>query len=335
MHSSTTDRLPTAAAATVAALVASIVLGAAPAAWAEAPEPQPGTVEILKKDPEGALLAGAEFSLLDTLNGTKALTGKTNADGILRFEGVTPGVWRVKETATGSPIHDLAPDQDVIVTPGQSAKLTIIDHFKDADLTVTKTDKSTGKPLAGAVINITPTSGDGKAVTLTTGKDGNATVKLPVAARAGTAYTATETKAPEGYQLNSAPVKITAKPGAPATAAFANTKKEQASQPPATPTPTPTTPTTPSATPSATPSGKPTPSTPATSQPPTSSAAPTPEQTTSSTSSPAPTGSLAQTGADATGWLLAGAGVLIAAGGGALFAVRRRRNAVEDDQTTG
>ncbi|AWZ15912.1 hypothetical protein DRB96_30755 [Streptomyces sp. ICC1] len=70
-------------------------------------------------------------------------------------------------------------------------------------------------------------------------------------------------------------------------------------------------------------------------QPPTSSAAPTPEQTTSSASSPAPTGSLAQTGADATGWLLAGAGVLIAAGGGALFAVRRRRNAVEDDQTTG
>ncbi|MFZ3470404.1 SpaA isopeptide-forming pilin-related protein [Streptomyces sp. 2.9] len=301
----------------------------APTAWAEAPEPQPGTVEILKKDPDGALLAGAEFSLLDTLNGTKALTGKTNADGILRFEGVAPGVWRLKETATGSPIHDLAPDQDVIVTPGQSAKLTIIDHFKPADLTVTKTDKTSGKPLAGAVINITPAAGDGKPVTLTTGKDGTATVKLPVAARAGTLYTATETKAPDGYQLNSSPVKITAKPAAPVTAAFTNTKKEQPTQPPTTPAPTPTTPTTPS-----TPSGKPTPSTPATSQPPTSSATPTPEQTTSGTSSPAPTGSLAQTGADATGWMLAGAGVLLAAGGGALFAVRRRRNTAEDDQPT-
>ncbi|WP_434596540.1 SpaA isopeptide-forming pilin-related protein [Streptomyces sp. A5-4] len=329
MHSSATDCFPTVITATVAALVACIMLSA-PAAWAEAPEPQPGTVEILKKDPDGALLAGAEFSLLDTLNGTKALTGKTNADGILRFEGVTPGVWRLKETATGSPIHDLAPDQDVIVTPGQSAKLTIIDHFKPADLTVTKTDKTSGKPLAGAVINITPAAGDGKPVTLTTGKDGTASTKLPVAARAGTVYTATETKAPDGYQLNSTPAKITAKPGAPATAAFTNIKKEQPTQPPTTtPTPNPTTPTTPS-----TPSGKPTPSTSATSQPPTSSAAPTPEQTTSSTSSSAPTGSLAQTGADATGWLLAGAGVLLAAGGGALFAVRRRRNTAEDDQPT-
>uniref|UniRef100_A0AAU2JZK0 SpaA isopeptide-forming pilin-related protein n=1 Tax=Streptomyces sp. NBC_00049 TaxID=2903617 RepID=A0AAU2JZK0_9ACTN len=331
MRSSVTDRFPTVVAAAVAALAASTVLSTAPTAWAEAPEPQPGTVEILKKDPEGALLAGAEFSLLDTLNGTKALTGKTTADGILRFENVTPGIWRLKETATGSPIHDLAPDQDIIVTPGQTVKLAVVDPFKPADLTVTKTDKTSGKPLAGAVINITPASGDGKPVTLTTGKDGTATVKLPVAARAGTAYTATETKAPDGYQLDGAPVKITAKPGAAVTAAFPNTKKEQPTQPPTTPTPTPTT----STTPPATPSGKPTPSTPATSQPPTSSAAPTPEQTASSTSSPAPTGSLAQTGADATGWMLAGAGVLLAAGGGALFAVRRRRNAVEDDRTTG
>ncbi|WP_112463504.1 SpaA isopeptide-forming pilin-related protein [Streptomyces sp. ICC4] len=225
-------------AATVAATtLATSTLIWAPTAFANAPEPQPGTVEITKNDPDGALLAGAEFSLLDTLNGTKALTGKTNAEGILRFEDVAPGVWRVKETSTGSPIHDLAPDQDVIITPGQAVKLTIIDHFKPADLTVTKTDKTSGKPLAGAVINITSASGDGRPVTLTTGKDGTASTKLPVAARAGTVYTATETKAPEGYQLNSAPVKITAKPGAPATAAFTNTKKEQPTQPPATPTP--------------------------------------------------------------------------------------------------
>ncbi|MCX5278390.1 MULTISPECIES: SpaA isopeptide-forming pilin-related protein [Streptomyces] len=330
MHSSATDRFPTVVAATVAALVAGTLLSAS-TAWAEAPEPQPGTVEITKKDPDGALLAGAEFNLLDTLNGTKALSGTTDADGVLRFEGVTPGVWRLKETATGSPIHELAPDQDVIVTPGQTVKLAVVDPFKPSDLTVTKTDKASGKPLAGAVINITPASGDGKPVTLTTGKDGTATAKLPVTARAGTIYTATETEAPDGYQLNSTPVKITAKPGAPVTATFTNTKKEQPTQPPTTPAPTPTTPTTPPVTPST----KPTPSTPATSQPPTSFAAPTPEETTSSTSSPAPTGSLARTGADATGWLLAGAGLLVAAGGGALLAVRRRRDAVEDDQTTG
>ncbi|MEU5148774.1 SpaA isopeptide-forming pilin-related protein [Streptomyces yangpuensis] len=328
MRPSTTDRYAPAAVGVAAVLVAGTLLGAS-TAWAEAPEPQPGTVEITKKDPAGALLEGAEFSLLDTLNGTKALTGKTNTDGILRFEGVAPGVWRLKETATGSLIHDLAPDQDVIIAPGQTAKLTIVDPFKPADLTVTKTDKTSGKPLAGAVINITSASGDGKPVTLTTGKDGTATTKLPVAARTGTSYTATETKAPDGYQLDSTPVKITAKPGVPATAPFTNSKKEQPTQPPTTPTPNPTTPTTLPATPS----DKPIPTTPQSPQSSTS-AAPTPEQTTSSTSSPVPTGYLAQTGADAPGWLLAGAGVLLAAGGGALFAVRRSRSAAEDDQPT-
>ncbi|MFJ5546727.1 SpaA isopeptide-forming pilin-related protein [Streptomyces sp. NPDC093225] len=319
-----TIRWTAAAAATTA--LATAALGAAPAAWAEAPEPQPGIVEIIKKDPTGALLAGAEFSLLDTVNGTKALTGKTSADGTLRFDGVAPGVWRLKETATGSPIHDLAPDQDVIITPGQTVKLTILDPYKPADLTVTKTDKKTGKPLAGAVINITPASGDTKPVTLTTGKDGTATAKLPVTSRDGTAYTATETTAPDGYQLDSTPVKMTAKPGAPTTAAFTNTKKAQPTQPPTTPAPTPTNPTTPPITPSEKPTSTPEPST-STS----TSAAPASTQTTSSTSSPSPTGSLAQTGADSTGWLLAGAGVLLAAGGGALFAVRRHRNMAEEE----
>ncbi|MER5567199.1 carboxypeptidase-like regulatory domain-containing protein [Streptomyces goshikiensis] len=142
MRPSTTGRLAPAAVGVAAALVAGTLL-TAPTAWAEAPEPQPGTVEITKKDPSGAFLVGSEFSLLDSLNGTKALSGKTNAEGVLRFEGVAPGVWRLKETATGSPIHDLAPDQDVIVTPGQTVKLTIVDPFMSADLTVTKTGKTT------------------------------------------------------------------------------------------------------------------------------------------------------------------------------------------------
>ncbi|MFF0551077.1 SpaA isopeptide-forming pilin-related protein [Streptomyces sp. NPDC004311] len=329
MRTRTTVRR-TAPAAVAAATLATGVLTWAPTAWAEAPEPQPGHIEITKKDPGGDLLAGAEFSLLDTLNGTKALQGKTGKDGILRFEGVTPGVWRLKETNSGSPIHDLAPDQDIVVTPGQSAKLTVVDPFKPAEVTVTKTDKDTGKPLAGAVINITPQAGGGKPLTLTTGKDGTATAKLDVSARTGTPYTATETKAPDGYQLNSTPVKITAKPGEKTTAAFTNTKKDQPTNPPTTPTPTaPTTPATPSGTPTAT-TGAPTPS--ATTP---TSAAPRPTETASSTASPAPKGSLAQTGADATSWLLAGAGLLISAGGGALLALRRHREASQDSQPNG
>ncbi|WP_329096788.1 MSCRAMM family protein [Streptomyces sp. NBC_01439] len=309
-----------------AAVAAAATLTWAPSAWAEAPEPQPGHIEITKKDPGGDLLAGAEFSLLDTLNGTKALTGRTGKDGILRFEGVTPGVWRLKETNSGSPIHDLAPDQDIVVTPGQSAKLTVVDPFKPAEVTVTKKDRDTGKPLAGAVINITPQAGGGKPLTLTTGKDGTATTKIDVSARTGTSYTATEIKAPDGYQLNSTPVKISAKPGEKTTATFTNTKKDQLTNPPT--TPTPTAPTTPSGTPTMT-------STPTTSTTAPTSAAPQPTETASSTASPAPKGSLAQTGGGSTSWLLAGAGLLISAGGGALLALRRRREASQDGQPNG
>ncbi|MEU4949875.1 SpaA isopeptide-forming pilin-related protein [Streptomyces lavendulae] len=326
MRNRTTSRRTAPAAVAAAATLATGSLTWAPSAWAEAPEPQSGRIEITKKDAGGDLLAGAEFSLLDTLNGTKALQGKTGKDGVLRFESVTPGVWRLKETASGSPIHDLAPDQDIVVTPGQSAKLTVVDPFKPAEVTVTKKDKDTGKPLAGAVINITPQADGGKPLTLTTGKDGTATTKLDVSARTGTTYTATETKAPDGYQLNSTPVKITAKPGEKTTAAFTNTKKDKSTNPPT--TPTPTTPTTPSGTPTA-------PATPTSSATTPTSAAPQPTATTSSTASSSPKGSLAQTGADSTSWLLAGAGLLISAGGGALLALRRRREASQDSQPNG
>ncbi|MGW1194481.1 SpaA isopeptide-forming pilin-related protein [Streptomyces sp. NPDC002536] len=330
-----------AAALTVAAAVTG-TLAWAPTASAHAPEPAPtmtapastapdtptGGVQITKKDPSGAVLEGAQFSLLDTVNGTKALQGKTNSEGILRFEGVTPGVYRLKETSTGSSLHDLVPDQDVIVTAGQDAPLTIIDPFKPADLTVKKTDKATGKPLAGAVINIAPAD-KGDAVTLTTGKDGTASAKLPVSSRSGTEYTATETKAPAGYKLDAKPVEITAKPGAPVTVTLADTPKEEPTKPPTTPPSTDTT------TPDK-PSGKPTPDKPTpsgTATSPSPSDTPLADKTTSSTAAPEPEGSLAHTGADATPWLLGGAGILLATGTAAVIAIRRRsREADDEDQ---
>ncbi|MFB7025888.1 MULTISPECIES: collagen binding domain-containing protein [unclassified Streptomyces] len=316
-------RAPRRTAATVAATtLATSSLIWAPTAFANAPEIPPGAVEITKKDPDGTLLAGAAFALLDTLNGAKALTGKTNADGILLFEGVHPGTYRLKETSTGSPLHDLAPDQDVIVAPEHTAKLTIIDTFKPAELLVQKTDKKTGKPLAGAVINITPATGTGKTITLTTGKDGTATTPLPVSSRNGTAYTGTETKAPTGYELDTTPVKITAKPAAKTTATFTNTKRNKPTTPPTTPPPTTTPPTTP---PTVTPSTLPT--TPATTPPATpprsTSTGPVPPPDTPST--PPSEGSLAHTGANSSAWLRAVGGLLIAAGGGALIAARRKK----------
>ncbi|MFD8968796.1 SpaA isopeptide-forming pilin-related protein [Streptomyces sp. NPDC059568] len=56
------------------------------------------------------------------------------------------------------------------------------------------------------------------------GKNDTATALLPVTSRTGTPYTATETKAPAGYQLDSKPVKFTAEAGSPVTVTLTNTK---------------------------------------------------------------------------------------------------------------
>ncbi|WP_433549158.1 SpaA isopeptide-forming pilin-related protein [Streptomyces sp. CA-294286] len=308
------------------ALTTTSLLGAgawAPTATAQAPEPTPATpaprsmpetggVQLSKKDPEGTVMAGAKFTLLTTA-GKEVATGTTDANGRLTFDALAPGIYRLKETASGSPLHDVVADQDVIVTPALTP-LTIVDPFKPAELTIKKTDKATGKPLAGATINVTP-KGGGDTVTLTTSANGTAHVKLPATSRAGTAYTATETKAPTGFKLDNTTVAFTAVPGKPVTVTLTNTRTPTAppTVPPTSPEPT-------------TPSDKPTPTTPSSTKTPASlpPTAPSTKEPTATTA-PSPNGALAQTGAGISPWLVGGAGLLLSAGGGALIAARRRQ----------
>ncbi|OKI10224.1 hypothetical protein A6A06_01375 [Streptomyces sp. CB02923] len=277
-------------------------------------------MQILKKDPDGHRMPGAAFILLDDA-GKEAASGRTNAEGRLAFEDLATGVYRLKETSSGSPLHTVAADQDVIATPGPAVPLTVTDPFKPANLTVKKTDKSSGKPLPGAIVNVTPVDSSGKTVTVATGKDGTATVQLPVTTRTGTPYKITESKAPSGYELDSAPAKITAKPGAPETVTFADTPKRPPTPSPTETAPTPTAPAKPA--PERTP-GKQNQATPHPEASASGAAAPT-----HSSAPPAPqqaTGSLAHTGADSTPWLLGAAGVLLAGGAAVVIAARRRRS---------
>ncbi|MFD0373692.1 collagen binding domain-containing protein [Streptomyces sp. NPDC127112] len=307
---------------------------AAPSPSAEAPKDQGDSapadkagLRIVKTDPEGQPAPGAAFQLLDSAG--KALAeGKTGSDGTLAFSDFAPGVVRLKETASGSPLLGTVPDQDIVVAPGEPKVLAITDPYKSAGLTLKVTDKATGNGLAGAVVNITPKDAkdDKGAYTLTTGPDGTAKAPLPVGQKTGSAYTATETEAPDGYRLETTPVEITAKPGAETTAAFANTgttkpTEEPTGMPPAKPTGDPTSLPTPTRS-SSTGTGEP-------------SDAASPSSSTeigTATSTPTapdakPEGSLAHTGADSNnGWLLAIGGLLLAAGGGAVYAARRRKN---------
>lgn len=187
-------------------------------------KPSTGGLEIRKKDPEGSRLVGVSFQLLDSA-GKVAKEGKTSKDGVLVFEGLAPGKYRLHETSTGDSLHELVPDQDVLIVAGQSGSakpLTVIDPFKDAELVLKKVDRDTKKPLANAVIEIDADDVDAsgkhkpgkKIADVTTGKDGLARVKLGVNVKAGSTYWAKEIKAPAHYQLNSTPKRFTAKAGA-------------------------------------------------------------------------------------------------------------------------
>ncbi|CAL9362895.1 hypothetical protein SUDANB105_00703 [Streptomyces sp. enrichment culture] len=313
----------------------------APTATAQAPEPTPsasaattgdpesalGSVSILKKDPAGDVLVGAEFLLLDT-TGQEAGTGKTDAEGRLNFTDLSPGVYRLKETSSGSPLHDVVDDQDVIITPGATARLTIVDPFKPAQVLLTTKDDKTGKLLPGSTVNI----GRGREtlLTLTTGPNGTATGELPVTSKK-TEFWVKQTKAPEGYDLDKSAKSFTASPGAPVTVTVTNAKTASTTKP--TPTEKPTnqstgTPSTPTVTPTKDTPGE---SVSMATGSPDADVSPAPT-TTDAASQKSPSGSLAHTGADATPWLLGSAGALLAVGGGAVYLVRRSKDNGDDDQ---
>ncbi|MBR8640420.1 hypothetical protein KEF29_16770 [Streptomyces tuirus] len=93
--------------------------------------------------PAAIAVEGAAFLLLDATAG-KAGTGTTDAQGKLTFTDLAPGVYRLKETSSGSPLHD------VIVTPGATARLTIVDSFKPAQVLLKVKDDKEETPAAAA-----------------------------------------------------------------------------------------------------------------------------------------------------------------------------------------
>lgn len=325
-----------------AAVAAAAVAGSlswAPTASAQSTEPTPsssstprnaaeaetGGVAILKKDPGGDVLAGASFTLFDSA-GKEAANGKTDAQGQLAFKDLTPGVYRLKEVTSGSPLHDTVDDQDVIVTPGANTPLTIVDPFKDASVLLKAKDDKTGKLLPGSTVNIG--KDDKTLLTLTTGSNGTASGKLPANSRTSNGFWVKQVKAPEGYEIYKPTKAFKARPGDPVTVTTTNAKT--ATTPPPTEKPTGK----PTDRPSGKPSDRPTADKPGKDEDvsvPSASGAPTADETASSTAAPAPEGSLAHTGADATPWLIGGAGLLVAAGGGALIAARRRTDDSSDE----
>ncbi|QNA72082.1 LPXTG cell wall anchor domain-containing protein [Streptomyces sp. So13.3] len=295
----------------------------ASSAPAQTPTPNAGSIAITNKDAAGDVLPGATFVLLDS-TGQEAGRGQTDAQGNLTFPDLTPGVYRLKETASGSALHEVAANQDVIVTPGEATRLTISNPFKAAKILFQAKDDKTGKLLPGSTVNIG--SGDKTLLVLTTGPTGTASGELPVTSRKAD-FWVKQIKAPVGYDLYKPAKTATAGPGALVTVTVTNAKTAT------TPKPDPSE--KPSDKPTASPSGVAQPA-PANSATPSTDFSPVPAAAATEKATPKDlAGSLAHTGTDATPWILGSGGLLVATGSGALIAARRRRTAETEQDNDG
>ncbi|MGW5476345.1 SpaA isopeptide-forming pilin-related protein [Streptomyces sp. NPDC004008] len=293
----------------------------ASATVADTPAPDAGSVEITTRDTAGDGLPGAAFLLLNSA-GQEAGHGTTDAQGKLTFPDLAPDIYRLKETASNSPLHEVVADQDVIITPGATTRLTITDPFKAAKVLLQAKDDKTGKLLPGATVNIG--TGTSTLLTLTTGDKGTASGELPVSSR-NMEFWVKQVKAPAGYDRYKPSKTFTAGPGAPVTVTVTNTKT--ATSPKPHPSDKPTSKPTGTPTPADTPgdgTGGVKPSAPDTGTADADSSSTAATAPDGDSSPPTPAGSLAHTGADATPWIAAGAGILVIAGVVTLVAVRRR-----------
>jgi len=167
-----------------------------------------GCIKITKKDKSTCkVLAGAKFEIKNKTTGA-TYTAVTGSNGIATAEGLPLGyTYTVTETK--------APDGYTLDTTVQTASLS--SYSKTVCLTkynqkeefgcikITKKDKSTCKVLAGAEFQIKNKT-TGETYNVVTGSNGIATAEgLPL----GYTYTVTETKAPEGYILDTTSQSVT------------------------------------------------------------------------------------------------------------------------------
>ena len=174
-------------------------------------------IQILKLDAvTKAPLMGATFTV-ERSNGEKIGTYKTDSAGKIIVPGLTEGTYIVSETdAPDGYILDETP-KTVSVTSG---KLTDVEFTNKplAGLQIKKIDSNTRQPIAGVSFAVSKMNGE-RVGEFVTGSDG--LIFLP-GLESGW-YTVVESKAADGYVIDSQPRNVEVKWGAPVTLTVENT----------------------------------------------------------------------------------------------------------------
>ena len=113
---------------------------------------------LKKLSTDGTPLAGVSFRLSKIEDGAHYLDRTTNAAGEILWEGLTPGVWSLKEISTVSDhILDLREYHVALFAGKTSTK--VLQNQRRPNLTVYKHDADTGEPIANTVFEVRAADG--------------------------------------------------------------------------------------------------------------------------------------------------------------------------------
>ena len=178
-----------------------------------------GSLKITKVDASnGALLAGAAFSVIDAAGKTQ--TGITNSAGILEFSNLAVGVATIKETKAPNGYVITSSVPSVTINANKQSSVTVKNEKEvlNGSLKITKVDSSNGAPLAGAAFSVIDAAGKTQ-----TGITNSAGI-LEFSNLAVGVATIKETKAPANYVLDSKEIKTTINKQAQSSVTVKNSK---------------------------------------------------------------------------------------------------------------
>lgn len=169
-----------------------------------------GNIEITKRGDDGKLLEGVEFTLYDSTGTTSIKKNgsdyvvSTDENGVARFEGLEFGSYVIRETK-GLENYIVSADTSVTVNTLGDTEVTIVNQAKKVRIQAVKLDADNNTvKLQGAVFELQTTNGL-RIATAETNEDGIADFGI---IGYGT-YKIVETKAPDGYNINSSEYKVT------------------------------------------------------------------------------------------------------------------------------
>lgn len=148
-------------------------------------------------------LSGVTFRIAKIEDGSHYLDRITDTQGKIHIDNLEPGIYSVQEIDVPENYVKNTEEFHVELFPGKNSEIVITNDRKSS-LTIRKTDKDTGKPVAG--VTFTLNHADGATITTEpTGADGTVTLYR----LAPGVYTIREQSVPENYLLDTTSQQIT------------------------------------------------------------------------------------------------------------------------------